>query len=145
MFDLRDDGSIGIDFSIPPEGDGEATTKTIVVQSPPTFGAYKRLRAEVDSINKRFSDLSTSLREDDAVSVAQMQSQLQSAIEDGALEWWAFVMKGDESFKGLGSDVPPDVESWPVYLTSNESVTAALGHWKSVPLARSGKLQPKTT
>lgn len=144
MFDLRDDGSIAIDFETPGEGDTEATTTQIVVKAPPTFGAYKRIRAVVDDINKRRADQAKTLREDDAVTAVEMTAQLNSYTEDGALEWWKFVMIGDETFKGLASVTPPDQDSWPIYLVTNDSITQALVHWKSVPLARGGKLIPTT-
>lgn len=143
MFDLRDDGTIGIDFETTNE-QGEVVSQTVVVKAPPSFGAYKRLRAEVESINKRYGELAEQLRNDPAVSVQQMQSQLQAALEDSAIEWWRFVLVGDETFKGLGPDTPPDSETWPVYLAANESIVAALTHWKSTPLARGGKLEAKT-
>lgn len=145
MFDLRDDGTIGIDFEITPETEGDPTTRTVVVKAPPTFGAYKRIRAEVDAINARRDEIAKAATSTEGVTVAQMQAQVNAATEDGVAAWWKFVMIGDESFKGLADSPPPDVDEWPVYLVSNESIPAALSHWKSVPLAHGGKLVPKTS
>jgi hypothetical protein len=144
MFDLRDDGTIGIDFEITPENEGDPTTRTIVVKAPPSFGAYKRLRAHVEHLNTEYGELARRLREDEAVTVAAMQTQLQSALEDGVVQWWTLVMVGDDSFKGLAEEAPPESDDWPMYLTSNDSITTALAHWKSVPLGRGGKLVPKS-
>lgn len=48
--------------------------------------------------------------------------------EGSCLAWWCFVVEtlGDET------DLL-DPEDFPVFLTTHESVTQALGHWRSVP------------
>jgi hypothetical protein len=146
MFTLDDDtGDITIDFTIEHEG-AEPETLKVVVSPPPTFGAYKRIRAEVAKINKDRDELSKQLREDDSVGVAEMNSRLNEQAEDGLLGWWRLVMIGDDSYKGRATPAPPDdLDTWPVYLVSNDSLAEALSHWKTVPLARGSKPGPPTS
>jgi hypothetical protein len=157
MFDLRDDGSIAIDFEIPPTDEsGEPTTKQIVVKAPPTFGAYKRLRAQVETVNQPYQQLTAQIAAEQAeakaagvanpsTAVTVTVGQLNAATEDGAVAWWNFVMNGDDSFKGLAQEPPPaDQDAWPVYLATAQSLTDAMTHWKSVPLVRGGKPVPTT-
>lgn len=134
-FTLNDtSGDITIDF---PAQEGEELKVT--VSPPKTFGAYKRIRAEVDALNKRREELLTTLREDDKVSASEMNAQVNGFVEQAILEWWRFVMVGDDSYAGRGSAAPPeDLDSYPLYLATNESVQEALAHWKTVPLVRGG-------
>lgn len=140
MFTLDDDtGDITIDFTVEHEG-AEPETVKVVVAPPSTFGAYKRLRAEVARINKERDALSAQLRDDDTVGIGEMNTRLTDHSEDGLLAWWKLVMVGDGSYAGRATPAPPDdVETWPAYLASNEALSEALTHWKTVPLVRGSK------
>lgn len=135
MLDLRDDGTIGIDFE-----DGQPT----VVLARPKFGSYKRLRADaqkrVDALNAYLLALRT---QDPPTDVATVNEQYAQRSEEDTVAWWQLVLNGDESFKSLvESGTVPPVDDWPSYLIYGTNVLGeVLAHWRHVPLGRSGQLE----
>lgn len=142
MFTLDDTtGAITIDFSIPSENpDVEDEIVKVVIEPPPTFGAYKRLRLEIERINRGRDELQKQLIEDDSVGGNEMTSRINGFTEDSILGWWRFVMVGDDTYRGQATSPPPEsFDAWPLYLISNDSMQQALAHWKTVPLARGAR------
>src|SRR5690348_11518214 len=106
MLDLRDDGTIGIDFE-----DGQPA----VVLARPKFGAYKRLRADaqklIDALNAFLLELRT---QDPPTDIAEVNAQYAAKSEESTVAWWNLILVGDESFKSLvESGTVPPVDDWP--------------------------------
>lgn len=144
MFDLREDGTIHIDFG----GDAPVSVRR------PKVGALKRVRSEMARIADKTTDYLAGLEpsvladleeteDTDRLTKAQYARKAEERYEADTLEWWTFVLSGDESFAGLAEGtVPADLDEWPVELTNPVSAGWAIAHWKSVPLARGGTLVP---
>lgn len=140
MFTLDDDtGEITIDFTRDSDGAAEPEVVKVVVAPPKSFGAFKRIRGEIERINRGRDELYKTLLEDQKIGPNELTSRTNAYIEDHLLEWWRFVMIGDDSYRGqvVGDVKPPDsFDAWPLYLITNEALNLALTHWKTVPLAR---------
>jgi hypothetical protein len=136
MLDLRDDGTIGIDFE-----DGSPT----VVLARPKFGAYKRLRAGVQKMRDDLVASLTELRaQEPPLEAADLNAQAQDYSDGLTLAWWDLVLLGDESFKSLveSGTVPPSHDDWPAYLVyGTEVISKMVEHWRNIPLARGGRLE----
>lgn len=146
MLDLRDDGTIGIDFE-----DGAAP----VVLARPKFGAYKRLRAELDRVRVEIPAFQSKLV-DAAVAeagegatiadipkekIAEINEQSRDHSDEVTAAWWKLILIGDDSFKNLVIEgtVPPSPEDWPAYLIYGAAVIPQMvEHWRKIPLARGG-------
>ncbi len=150
MFTLDDDtGAITIDFTKtdPENPTAEPEVVKVVVDPPPSMGAYKRLRAEIVTINRGRDELTTQLREDEKVGVNEMTSLINEYTEDHLLGWWILVLLGDDTYRSQvsGARPPEDTDTWPLYLVANESMQQALAHWKTVPLAHGAQPAQTTT
>lgn len=151
MFTLDDDsGAITIDFTKtdPEHPAAEPEVVRVVVDPPPSMGAYKRLRAEIEKINRGRDELSRELIAEEDVGPNEMTSRINAYTEDHLLDLWKLVIVGNDSYRGqvAGDARPPeDVNDWPLYLIANESMQQALAHWKTVPLARGARPAQTTT
>lgn len=149
MLDLRDDGTIGIDF----EDDGPT-----VVLGRPKFGAYKRLRAEMEKLRVEILAFQQSLIDEakagDAAKeltdeqVAEINEKARDNSDTLTVAWWKLVLIGDDTFKSLvtSGTVPPSEDDWPAYLVYGASViTTLVEHWRRVPLVASGTSETTPT
>lgn len=133
MIDLRDDGSITIDF---PDPTGKVTLRA------PKFGAYRRLSLEreravgtmneemallpkLDRLPKKvtddLSDEEIERRQEERERLAPLYRARISQVGDlssKALETvWRFILIGTDDFKALADPIPPDdVDEWPIEL-----------------------------
>lgn len=127
MIDLRDDGTITIEF---PEPTGKVTVRQ------PTWGGYKRLRAEHERLAeeareeiaalpklepmpdaKDESEEATATRERITPSYVRRVSEVQEIASTMLAKMWRLILIGDEGFKGLATPTPPDdPDEWPVEL-----------------------------
>lgn len=136
MMTPRPDGSITLDFAVERD-EGQVEQVQVRVKPIPRVGTLKRISAERAAIAAKSDEYAAGLREDAETSVAQLTMLLNDRYENDALDFWHFVLVGDESFAGLGEPAPPeDRGQWPPYLMSVNSIAEALAHWKSVPLDR---------
>lgn len=133
VLDLRDDGTIGIDFE-----DGQTT----VVLARPKFGAYKRVRAEAARISAASAAFIEQIdKQDPPLEMADRNAQVQEHSDDLCVGWWSLILVGDDTFKPLVSEgtVPSDPDDWPAYLIYGTNIIAqVLAHWRNVPLASGG-------
>jgi len=148
MLDLRDDGTIGIDFE-----DGQPT----VVLARPKFGAYKRLRSELERVrvgiiafqqglvDEAVKDLGDEKTAADlpAATLAEINEKAREHSDESTAGWWHLVLVGDDTFKTIvqSGSVPP-LDDWPPYLIYGQAIIPrVIEHWRRVPLAVGGKLE----
>lgn len=153
MFDLLANGQIGIDFTM-----DDGTIRHVTVNPPPTVGAYKRLKrkeAEIDQASREWAagldkepedkpagkDDATDDSDGSVMTAVEKRAAILERNSTSAIEWWLFALIGDDTWKGLAPDVPTDTDQWPIYMGTAESIGWAEMHWRSVPLARGGKLE----
>jgi hypothetical protein len=131
MIDLRDDGTIGIDFD---NGAGP------VVLPRPKLGLVERQNFARLDIRTAIQALATEIdgretKPDDA-GVAEIRAASRKMVVD----WW------QATFEGLDvtSKVPADPDDWPAWLVYGPGVIETVtNHWVEVPLARGGTLLPR--
>src|SRR5262245_44284867 len=112
MLDMNDDGTIGIDF------DTDGGVKRVTLKRP-KFGAYRRLKAEANSIvreaAKARQDLIARTTADEDISPEEADA-IVAENEDRVIDWWRLVLHGDDTFKALTADAVPEIDDWPPYL-----------------------------
>lgn len=130
MLDLREDGTIGLDF-----GDGQ-----VVTFRPPKVGGYRRLRKELFDVDSRRAVYEATLPED--MPDLERRNLSTEFHEQGLLDWWKLILMGDDTFKSLvtadSPPAPPDVDDWPMILATNGAATQTIGHWAAAPLRSGG-------
>lgn len=150
MFDLLPDGTIAIDMTT-----AEGEPIRVVVNPPPTVGALKRLRVKSNELDAEARAKAAALDtppepaegEDPPPVLTGPERRLAvTEINDAnVIDWWKFVLLGDDTWKGLAPDCPPDPDCWPTYMTQIDTIVTAQGHWRQTPLARGGKLVAETS
>lgn len=124
MLDLRDDGTIGIDFG----------SKTVVLHRP-TLGIVEQLDFKREAIRTGIPALAAEIgARDPKPTPEETTIELRRKSKDLCIEWW------ETAAKLFEVEFPP-VDEWPSYLVFGKAVLGTvIDHWNEVPLARSGQL-----
>jgi hypothetical protein len=149
MITTNEDGTVTIGFPATENGTGKS-----VELKAPRWGAYKRLRFEVQRLmndrNVKAAEIDArtfpDTKEDGtAWEAADLLRRNQAAgmelddwTEQRLVAWWSLVFDGDDSFASLklNPDVPtPAVDDWLPEMIAGEGVIAQiLNHWRQRPL-----------